>query len=141
MSPSEDGTTAPLDFTIETPENLRAILDQYFTRKSGYAPTRSMRMALRLLAGLQIGSLKLILPNNKTMHFNGKQDGPSGVLHIHNDRTARRFLTGGKLGFCESYLDGDWSSPSWLWLGRICRICGAQYRMLNDMYHRIAGTA
>jgi len=111
MSPSEDGTTAPLDFTIETPENLRAILDQYFTRKSGYAPTRSMRMALRLLAGLQIGSLKLILPNNKTMHFNGKQDGPSGVLHIHNDRTARRFLTGGKLGFCESYLDGDWSSP------------------------------
>src|SRR4029077_7768714 len=37
--------------------------------------------------------------------------GPTAILAVNADRVAKRFIIGGGLGFCESYLDGDWTSP------------------------------
>ena len=32
-------------------------------------------------------------------------------MRLRNGRVARRYLTGGSLGFAESYIDGDWDTP------------------------------
>jgi cyclopropane-fatty-acyl-phospholipid synthase len=70
-----------------------------------------MRLGIQFLAKIQIGSVDLILPDNRKLHFKGKQAGPHGILIVHNERMAKRFIWKGKLGFHESYLDGDWDSP------------------------------
>lgn len=81
------------------------------TLARGYRPSRTMRLLLTTARALRIGSLTVVLPDGTTHRFEGTEPGPSGVLAVHDDRVARRLLTGGSLGFCESYLDGDWSSP------------------------------
>lgn len=100
-----------VDVVVETPHTLKNFLAQNLTREHGYKPTRAMRFCLHVLTHMRVGQLDVIMPNGATMRF-GKPDGqPKAVLRIHNDRAARRFLTKGHLGFCEAYLDGDWSSP------------------------------
>ena len=68
-------------------------------------------MALYLLSSIQVGTLEITLPNHKQLRFQGKTNGPYAMVHFHNERCIKRFMTGGQLGFCESYLDEDWSSP------------------------------
>lgn len=111
MTPPSD-TAAPLTtFTVKTPECVSDFLRQHVAQQGKYKPSRALRFALLLLARTRMGGLDVILPDQATLHFKGREAGPQAVLYIHNDRMARRFITGGKLGFCESYLDGDWSSP------------------------------
>jgi len=80
-------------------------------RVGTYRPSRTMQLLLGIADRIQVGSLTVVLPDGATRRFKGTQAGPDGVLVVHNDRVARRMLTDGKLGFCESYLDGDWTSP------------------------------
>ncbi|MGF1474178.1 MAG: class I SAM-dependent methyltransferase [Geminicoccaceae bacterium] len=56
------------------------------------------------------GTLELTLPNDQKLVFEGSEDGPRADLSLASWRPLRRFLTGGALGFSESYLDGDWST-------------------------------
>ncbi|MFM2042716.1 MAG: hypothetical protein RLY86_1292 [Pseudomonadota bacterium] len=76
-----------------------------------YRPSRLMRLLLGVASNVQIGCLTIVLPDGTAHKFTGTEPGPAGTLYVHNDRMARRMILGGKLGFCESYLDGDWSSP------------------------------
>jgi cyclopropane-fatty-acyl-phospholipid synthase len=76
-----------------------------------YKPSQPMRMMLHLAGMIDTGRMEVTLPDGSQRRFIGNRPGPQAVLFIHNDRLARRFLTGGALGFCEAYLDGDWSSP------------------------------
>jgi cyclopropane-fatty-acyl-phospholipid synthase len=100
----------PSDFIIRTEASLRYfLLKTKVDRKERLSA--SLRLAITALAKLQIGTLDLILPNGRKITFQGKIVGTHAALAIHNDRVIKRFLTKGKLGFCESYLDGDWSSP------------------------------
>lgn len=73
--------------------------------------SRTMQLVIHLLSHLRKGRLRIILPDGHEYEFKADESGPSAVLNFHTDRVARRFLTGGKLGFCESYLDDEWSSP------------------------------
>ena len=41
----------------------------------------------------------------------GPRSGPSARLTLNHWRAVRRLLIGGDIGFAESYMDGDWSSP------------------------------
>ena len=70
-----------------------------------------MRVMLALGNRVAVGSLEVTLPDGSRRSFRGPQPGPDAVLHIHRDRLARRFLIGGNMGFCEAYIDGDWTSP------------------------------
>lgn len=101
----------PVDFTIKTPESLKQFLAELHQEKTAYTPSRALRLCLHFASKIQLGQMDVILPDQKKLRFLGDQPGPHGVLLIHNDVMARKFLTGGRLGFCESYLDGDWSSP------------------------------
>ncbi|MFV3074240.1 class I SAM-dependent methyltransferase [Niveispirillum fermenti] len=76
-----------------------------------YHPSRMMRLLLSLAPAIRRGALTVVLPDGRSHRFDGTEPGPHGVLYVRNDRVARRMLFGGKLGFCESYLDGDWTSP------------------------------
>lgn len=76
-----------------------------------YRPSRTMQLLIGLARSIRVGSLTIVLPNGTSHRFDGSEPGPHGVLKVLNDRVAARMLTGGKLGFCESYLDEDWTSP------------------------------
>ncbi len=81
------------------------------------APRSRLRRGLwaALLAGiggrLQTGRLTVETPSGEHLVFGGKSAGPTASLQIHRWRSLRRLILGGDLGFAESYMDGDWSSP------------------------------
>ena len=76
-----------------------------------YRRGQAMRWLVALARNVQIGSITFVFPDGTTERMQGPEPGPDSVFRIHRDRVARRFIMGGTLGFCESYLDGDWSSP------------------------------
>ena len=83
----------------------------YHRREALSAKPAALRAGLSLLGNIKYGALEVVLPDGAVYRFKGIYQGPSASLHVHDDTVAQRFLTGGKLGFCESYLDGGWSSP------------------------------
>jgi len=64
----------------------------------------------RLLARLQVGRLVIILPSGEKLEAKGSA-GPEAVLHIQQGRALRRMLLRGAVGFAESFIDGEWTSP------------------------------
>lgn len=71
------------------------------------------RTVLRLLEGLRHGSLSLQLPDGSTRQFGqGGATQPAAVLRLHNWRACAAALRSGDIGFAESYIAGDWSTPN-----------------------------
>ena len=71
-----------------------------------------MFLLKRILAKLTIGRLKVITPSGATLTRTDHDSGsPSAVLIIHRWRMLVSLLRHGDIGFADSYLDGDWSSP------------------------------
>ncbi|MAM33911.1 MAG: SAM-dependent methyltransferase [Micavibrio sp.] len=103
--------TCDVDFILKSEECIQAFLKFCKQSKTKYKPSRSMALALKLMTRLHNGTLDVTLPNGKTVRFKGEEDGPTARISIHNDRVVNRFISQGKLGFCEAYLDGDWTSP------------------------------
>ena len=60
---------------------------------------------------IAIGRITLHFPDGRSHTADGKNDGPAVILRLNNARPFYRLLTGGKLGFSQSYLDGDWDTP------------------------------
>ena len=93
-----------------------AVCDRPATRPAPSTPIlyrrgQAMRWTVALARNVQVGSITFVFPDGSTERMQGPEPGPDAVFRIHRDRVARRFIIGGTLGFCESYLDGDWSSP------------------------------
>ena len=65
----------------------------------------------RLLSCIQCGSLVVETPSGERVRASSRNAGPEATLVLHRWRGMRRLATGGDLGFAESYMDGDWSSP------------------------------
>lgn len=76
-----------------------------------FRPSSMMRLLIGLAPNIRYGSITFVLPDGSQRRFAGPEAGPDAVFCVHDQKVARRFLIGGTLGFCESYLDGDWSSP------------------------------
>jgi len=68
------------------------------------------RTVLRLLARLQHGSLTLQLPDGALRHF-GPGGAPHGAIVLHNWKVCGAALRSGDIGFAESYIAGNWSTP------------------------------
>ena len=68
------------------------------------------RTVLRLLTRLQHGSLTLQLPDGALRHF-GPGGAPHGAIVLHNWKVCGAALRSGDIGFAESYIAGDWSTP------------------------------
>ncbi|MEI7609815.1 MAG: cyclopropane-fatty-acyl-phospholipid synthase family protein [Rhodospirillaceae bacterium] len=60
---------------------------------------------------IRVGELVLVLSDGSHHLLRGELPGPRASLVVHRQHLARRMAAGGLLGFCEAYLDEDWSSP------------------------------
>ena len=80
-------------------------------RVSDLAERGEIGIILRLAAGLRRGTLEIELPDGSRRTFRGADPGVHGVLRLRNGRLARRYLTGGGVGFAEGYIEGDWDTP------------------------------
>lgn len=93
----------------------------------------SLPRAMRLLMGIakqwQHGTLRVRLPNGSVFEHKGARPGETAEIRVHNMRLARRFLTGGTIGFAESYIDGDWDSPN---LPQFLTVAAHNESILND---------
>ncbi len=69
------------------------------------------QMVLRGLVHMQIGCLKLTLPDSRKVVVEGKTEGPVASVTLHNWNMPQRALSGGTIAVAESYMDGDWDSP------------------------------
>ncbi len=70
------------------------------------------RAVFRLLQRLHHGSLDVQLPDGSSAHFGNKSDdGPRAALRLRNWNVCGAVLRSGDIGFAESYIDGDWTTP------------------------------
>jgi cyclopropane-fatty-acyl-phospholipid synthase len=76
------------------------------------AGTISGWMLRRLLSNrLSVGSLTVKTPAGVRIAHVGEEPGPDAELVLHRWRGLRRLLFNGDVGFADSYIDGDWSTP------------------------------
>ena len=68
------------------------------------------RTALQLLQRLQTGSLTVQLPDGTLQHF-GHGGGPAATITLRNWKVFSAALRSGDIGFAESYIAGDWTTP------------------------------
>lgn len=96
---------------------------------------RAARTVLGLLQRLTHGSLTVRLPDGSVRHFGaapGGHDGPTASLTLRNWEVCRSTLKSGDIGFAESYIAGDWTSPN---LVELLRVFIANRRAIEDMVY------
>ena len=69
------------------------------------------RTTLKLLLRLRHGTLTVHLPGGSVQRF-GSGQAPLASLHLHNWNVCSAALRSGDIGFAESYIAGDWTSPN-----------------------------
>jgi cyclopropane-fatty-acyl-phospholipid synthase len=69
------------------------------------------RTVFKLLQKLRHGSLTVQLPNGSMQRFGGDAL-PHATLALHNWNVCAAALKSGDIGFAESYIAGDWTTPN-----------------------------
>ena len=59
----------------------------------------------------QNGCIDFVLDDGRTFRAEGPHPGPVCEIQIHNFGIFERLLREGQLGFCDAYMDGQWSTP------------------------------
>lgn len=68
------------------------------------------RTAFKLLSRLKYGTLTLQLPDGSMRRF-GSGEAPTASLRLVNWKVCSAALRSGDIGFAESYIAGDWTTP------------------------------
>jgi cyclopropane-fatty-acyl-phospholipid synthase len=68
------------------------------------------RATLKLLLRLKHGTLTVKLPDGSVQRF-GNGEGPMASLHLLNWNVCSAALKSGDIGFAESFIAGDWTTP------------------------------
>ena len=85
--------------------------------RSAPAPARRL---LQLLQRLRHGHLTLHLPDGSVQRFgSGAHDAPHASMTLHNWAVCEATLKSGDIGFAESYIAGDWTTPDLTGLMRL----------------------
>ena len=69
------------------------------------------RTVLKLLQRLRHGSLTLQMPDGSMRRFGGDAL-PHAALHLHNWSMCAAVLKSGDIGFAETFIAGDWTTPN-----------------------------
>ena len=89
------------------------------------------RSILKLLGKLAHGSLTVQLPDGSLRNFgNGQQ--PHATLRLANWNVCKAALKSGDIGFAESYIAGDWSTPN---LTDLLKVFISNRREVEDMIY------
>ena len=100
------------------------------------------RTVFKLLQKLRCGSLTVQMPDGATQRFGG-ENLPHATLHLHNWNVCSAALKSGDIGFAESYIAGDWSTPNLAELLRVLvknreEVEGVIYgSWLGRLYYRV----
>lgn len=73
--------------------------------------TAAQRILFFLLQNLKGGELQVALPDGEVVTFGKRSADGAAVLKVHDNAFFNRTLRHGAMGFAESYMDGQWSSP------------------------------
>jgi cyclopropane-fatty-acyl-phospholipid synthase len=57
------------------------------------------------------GRLDFAFPDGRIFRAEGARPGPMAVIEVKSPDLFARLVREGELGFCEAYLDGDWTTP------------------------------
>ena len=71
----------------------------------------AVALLMRHLTKARYGSLQVTVPDGRIFAFNGTEEGPAGVLEVHDWNLIKRCADSGDVGVGESYISGEWSSP------------------------------
>lgn len=71
----------------------------------------SFRLAGMMVLRAKRGSIRFELPDGRQVKFDHGQKGPNAIVQVHNFNFAKRAIAGGDVGFAESYMDQEWSTP------------------------------
>ena len=91
---------------------------KYGADKAAMRPPAAARTVLQLLQKIRHGSLTLHLPDGSVQRF-GDSASPHATLHLKNWNAFTGALKSGDIGFAESFIDGDWSTPDLTGLLRV----------------------
>ncbi|MCB6176675.1 cyclopropane-fatty-acyl-phospholipid synthase family protein [Rhodobacter sp. Har01] len=72
---------------------------------------RYFRQVFHLAARLAEGRLDFALSDGRRFRIEGARPGPVAEMDIHSDDLFARMIREGELGFCDAYLEGDWTTP------------------------------
>jgi cyclopropane-fatty-acyl-phospholipid synthase len=89
------------------------------------------RQGLRLLQRLVHGTLSIRLPDGNSHRF-GSGDGPHAAIDLHNWDMFSACLRSGDIGFAESYMAGDWATPS---LPELLKVILRNRQQLEDVVY------
>ena len=88
------------------------------TTLTGFEPKLSpsappaARAVFGLMRNLRHGTLDVCLPDGGSLHFGSATPGePRATIHLRNWKVCGAALKSGDIGFAESYMDGDWTTP------------------------------
>lgn len=90
------------------------VVEQTTKRKTGWRLTGRLmgRLLQGLMADLEFGSIRFILPGGRDVTCRGDEPGPNAVMQFGSYAGVLRLVFSGYVGLGEGYLAGDWSSPS-----------------------------
>lgn len=71
----------------------------------------SFKLAGIALLSAKTGKVSFTLPDSRIIIFDRKDGGPEAAIDIHDYNFAKRSIAGGDVGFAESYMDAQWSTP------------------------------
>ncbi|MEO1475287.1 MAG: cyclopropane-fatty-acyl-phospholipid synthase family protein [Pseudomonadota bacterium] len=71
----------------------------------------SFKLAGFAMLSAQTGTILFQLPDGREVRFETGVDGADAEVHVHDFAFAKRAVSGGDIGFAESYMDGQWSTP------------------------------
>jgi cyclopropane-fatty-acyl-phospholipid synthase len=89
------------------------------------------RAVLKLLQNIRHGSLTLQFPDGSMQRF-GADTLPHATLHLHNWNVCSAALKSGDIGFAESYIAGDWSTPN---LTELLRVLVQNRKEVEDVIY------
>ncbi len=72
---------------------------------------RYFKQVFALAQNTQNGRLDMVLDDGRTFRVDAPNPGPVVQINIHDDGVFARLIREGQLGFCDAYLDGQWSTP------------------------------
>ena len=86
---------------LASPESLRQLTGV----PAGFRPAGMMLLRAKR------GTIRFDLPDGRRVLFDHGQKGPNAVVEVHSFDFAKRAIAGGDVGFAESYMDQEWSTP------------------------------
>lgn len=72
---------------------------------------RYFKQVFQIAHKIEKGRLDIALDDGRVFRVDAPHPGPVAQINVHDDGVFARLIREGQLGFCDAYLDGQWSTP------------------------------